>query len=159
MNPLLEQLHDIEGLDTISWWPLAIGWWFLIITGILILCIILKFTISRIRFKRSWKNDTFKKLAALEENLSDKTARETIITLSEYLRRIALRKFSRKECAGFMGKEWLNWLSLHDPKGFDWEQKGELLIEVPYAPASSQGKSHDPTQIKELIQAVRNWVH
>ena len=36
--------------------------------------------------------------------LSDATARETVIALSEYLRRIALRRFSRKECAGLVGR-------------------------------------------------------
>src|ERR1700683_2748217 len=99
MSPLLEQLHDIEGLDPISWWPLAIGWWVLIVIGIFIVCAIACFAAYRLAFKRSWRNDTFQKLANLEKNLSDTTARETIIALSEYLRRIALRRFSRKECA------------------------------------------------------------
>ena len=84
-------------------------------------------------FKRSWKNDTLQKLAFLEKNLSDATAVETVIALSEYLRRIALKRFSRKECAGLTGKSWLKWLTTHDPKKFDWEAKGALLIDVPYA--------------------------
>lgn len=154
MNPLLEQLHDIEGLDSISFWPLAIGWWVVIIFTILALCTLIWFIASTIAFKRSWKNEIFQTLARMEKNLSDDTARETIVALSEYLRRIALQRFSRKECAGLAGDAWLKWLKAKDPKNYDWEKKGILLIEMPYAP-----KKHvPPNQIKDLIQAVKNWV-
>ncbi len=156
MNSLLEQLHDIEGLDPISFWPLALGWWILIAVLILLSLAIVWFTYSKLAFRRSWKNDTLKKLAFLEKNLSDSTARETVISLSEYLRRIALRRYSRKECAGLIGNTWLTWLSKQDVKGFDWERKGKLLIDVPYSPLNHKLQGE---QIKELIQAVRNWVY
>ncbi len=156
MNPLLEQLHDIEGLDPISFWPLALGWWILIAVLILLSLAIVWFTYSKLAFRRSWKNDTLKKLAVLEKNLSDSPARETVISLSEYLRRIALRRYSRKECAGLIGNTWLTWLSKQDVKGFDWEGKGKLLIDVPYSPLNHKLQGE---QIKELIQAVRNWVY
>lgn len=155
MNPLMEKLHDIEGLDPISAWPLAIGWWILIAIGIIIFVAIICFVAVRIAFKRSWKSDTFDKLASLEQNLSDETGRETLMALSEYIRRIALRRYSRNECAGLSGQAWLQWLTQNDPKNFDWEKHGTLMIEVPYAPVDKRLPAH---QIKELIQAVRNWV-
>jgi hypothetical protein len=155
MNPLLEQLHDIEGLDAISAWPLAMGWWILIGIGIAFaigaFCLIAYW----ITYKRSWKSDALKKLAHLERHLSEATARETLMILSEYLRRIVLRKYPRKECAGLTGENWLKWLAKHDPKQYDWEQKGQLLIKAPYAPAHVP---LSPVQIKELIQAVKEWV-
>lgn len=154
-NPLMEQLHDIEGLDAISHWPLAIGWWVLIALGAILTIAITYGIVHRITFKRSWKNDALRKLDGLEANLTESTARETVITLSEYLRRIALRRFPRNECAGLAGEDWLKWLSMHDPKQVDWEKKGALLIEVPYSPLN---KSLPIREIKELIQAVRGWV-
>jgi hypothetical protein len=156
MNPLLEQLHDIEGLDAISFWPLALGWWILIAVLAISSTLIIWYLVRALAFKRSWKNDTIKKLALLENNLTDSTARETVIALSEYLRRIALRRFSRKECASLMGNSWLKWLDKHDSKGFNWEQKGRLLIDVPYTPKNYKLPSE---QVKELIHAVRNWVY
>jgi hypothetical protein len=155
MNALLEQLHDIEGLDAISPWPLAIGWWVLILLGLLLFVLVVSFVVVRVKFKRSWKNDTLQKLRALENNLSEETSRETVITLSEYLKRIALRRFSRKECAGLMGEAWLKWLKTHDIKNFDWVEKGGLLIRVPYSP-EDQKVSLD--QVKILLKAAKEWV-
>lgn len=155
MPPQLKQLHDIEGLDPISWWPLTLQAWLCISAGIIVLGLLVYWIIRKIAFRRSWKNDTFQRLAYLEKNLTDSTARETAITLSEYLRRIALRRFPRKECAGLVGDAWLKWLSEHDPKGFDWEKKGSLFMDVPYAPSASMLST---SQIKDLIQAIRNWV-
>lgn len=155
MNTLLEQLHDIEGIDLISFWPLAIGWWILIIAALALIggagCALWYW----VAFRRSWKHDTLTKLAGLENHLNGETARDILIDLSEYLRRIALRRFSRAECAGLMGDEWLQWLSHRDPKKFDWKNKGKLLIDAPYAPRIDQQSIH---QIKELIHAVREWV-
>ena len=156
MTSLMEQLHDIDGLDAISFWPLAIGWWILIACGLLLLGSTIWLLRRRIHYLRSWKRDTLIKLASLEQNLSPSTSRETVIYLSEYLRRIVLRRFPRKDCAGLVGEAWLKWLKAHDPKQFDWSEKGKLLIEIPYAPVH---RELPPQQIKELIQAVRYWVY
>lgn len=155
MSSLIEHLHDIEGLDVISPWPLAIGWWISIATGILLLGGAIWLLRCRLGYLRSWKSDTFKKLDQLEKNLSPSTSSETVVYLSEYLRRIVVRRFPRKECAGLVGNHWLKWLKEHDPKQFDWTEKGKLLIETPYAPVH---KDLPVQQVKELIQAVRYWV-
>lgn len=155
MSPLLEQLHDIDGLDPISWWPLAIGWWIIIALAAALCIALLCYAAYRIAYVRSWKNDTMQKLAYLESCLTDATAREAAIALSEYLRRIALRRFPRKECASLIGKTWLTWLSKHDPKQFDWNTKGIFLINLPYAPENA---TISVEQVKDLIQATKNWV-
>ena len=90
MNSLLEQLHDIEGLDPISMWPLASGWWILISCGTVIALSMGIAIFYYLAFRRSWRNDTLQKLAALEENLSEDTSRDSVILLSEYFRRIAI---------------------------------------------------------------------
>jgi hypothetical protein len=155
MPSLMQQLHDIEGLDAIGPWPLAIGWWVSIACGMLVLGSAIWLLRRRIDYLRSWKRDTFKRLDSLEHNLSLSTSVETIAFLSEYLRRIAVRRFPRKECAGLVGDAWLKWLKAHDPKQFDWTEKGKLLVEIPYAPACTDLPL---LQIKELIQAIRFWV-
>lgn len=152
---LMDQLHDIEGLDAISRWPLALGWWLLIAIAILIAAIVAAFITYKLAAIRSWKYDTLQKLRALENNLSETTAQQSLIILSEYLRRIAVKRFSRKECAGLVGEEWLRWLSSHDPNNFDWSGKGALLIQAPYAPSHC---SWSVENIRDLIRASRDWV-
>lgn len=151
----MDKLHDIEGLDVISAWPLAIGWWIAIACSLLVIAIVFWLLLRILNYLRSWKRDTYKKLDTLEQNLSSATSAETVAFLSEYLRRIAMRRFPRRECAGLTGNAWLKWLEVHDPKQFDWSKKGKMLIEVPYAPAHAE---LPVPQIKELIQAVRQWV-
>lgn len=155
MNSLLEQLHDIDGLDTIGIWPLAMGWWIAIGITLLALMAIFYLIAKRIAYKRSWKNDTQQKLYSLEKNLSPETAKDTVIALSEYMRRIALKRFSRKECASLIGNAWLKWLKEHDEHNFDWAKKGSLMVKAPYAPISTNFCLHE---IKDLIDAAKGWV-
>lgn len=153
---LIEQLHDIEGLDPISYWPLSMGGWVCVFLGACFL-IGFGFCLKRyIAYSRSWKKDTLNRLKSLEMGLSPENSAQTLVVLSEYLRRIALRRFPRKECAALMGKPWLEWLKNHDPKEFDWLAKGKLLIDIPYA---KELPVVPVEQTKELIQAVRYWVH
>lgn len=155
MNPLMEKLHDIEGIDPVSWWPLGIGWWVLIcfITFISILTGL--YIYRKIRYNRSWKRSALKELQDLENRLDKKSAREIAAQLSEYIRRIAVKRFSRKECAGLVGDIWLQWLALHDPKNFDWKNKGNLLKDASYAPKE---KIIPVDDVKEVLNAIKNWV-
>lgn len=156
MSPLMQELQDIEGLDLISFWPLSMACWILIVCAVFMLGICVWVFIRYVIYLKSWKRDAFKRLDRLEKRLSSDSSTEILGFLSEYLRRIVIRRFPRKECAGLVGDAWLRWLKEHDPKQFDWAEKGKLLIEVPYAPEHSD---LPPQQIKELIQAIRHWIH
>jgi len=155
-SDLLRQLDDIKGLDAISVWPLAPGWW-----ALLALCVILSatgiiFYLRRCAWQRSWRKDAAQSLSELEEELNAENAQATISTLSAILRRIAIRKFSRSDCAGLQGDQWLQWLQVHDPRHFDWPQTGTLLIDAPYTPPN--GKVN-PDEVRELIRAAVKWVN
>ena len=150
--PLLSQLYDIEGLDTIGWWPLATGWW--IVLAIPVLFTVVAFIIywRKRSFERSWRNSTLKTLSRMEQNIP---AEGTTTQLSELIRRIAIHQYSRKVCAGLEGKAWLLWLTEYDPEKFNWEQKAAWLVNAPYAPP---GTSIPKPAIKQAIQAIRRWV-
>lgn len=156
MNPALEKLHDIDGIDTISFFPLAIGWWFSCVFVFLLLCVFVFFTIRYVIYKRSWKNDTLKKLKRLEKDLRKENAQETAKRLSEYLKRVALRKYSRSECAHLTGEKWLKWLTAHDPKQYDWEKESHFLGDISYSPATAVISEEN---VKKAIQAAKQWVY
>ncbi|MGA8164299.1 MAG: DUF4381 domain-containing protein [Waddliaceae bacterium] len=151
----MEQLHDIEGLDPIGFWPPAIGWWavaMIVLAGVIAIVV---FLCRRIAFKRSWRYPVLRQLRELENDLLKKNTGDIAVALSAYLRRIAVHRYSRDACAGLTGRAWLKWLAKHDPKRFDWESKGRLLIEAPYAPPHLTPATEE---IRELIQAVKRWV-
>lgn len=161
-NALLDQLHDIEGLDAVNRWPLAIGYWIVIGLGIIFLTLLIGFAIKWFAYRKSWKHDSRKRLNHLLNTLSkpsvtEETIQNTTILFSEYLRRIALHRFSRSSCAGLKGKAWLEWLSQHDSKNFDWVNKGKLLATVPYANVKTS-KSISVEELKALIHAAKDWV-
>ena len=152
----MEELHDIEGLDYISHWPLAIGWWVVLMIALVSVIGIAFYIRRRITFKRSWRGDALMQLSMLEKNLSEKRVIDVAVALSDYLRRIAVRRYSREECAGLAGSAWLQWLVKHDPKHYDWENKGCPLIEAPYG--LPPNITLTTAEIRDLIQATRRLV-
>jgi len=155
MNPT-DQLRDIRGLDTISWWPLAPGWWILIGFTLLFLMII-GLLVYRRRVKRKQQHD-WRKIAH-QEWLSlrplQAPPRDQITFLSILLRRVAIQRHGRDACAGLSGENWLNWLTQHDPQQFNWNKSGRILIEVPYMPKDA---SIDDYQVDLVYRAVRAWI-
>jgi hypothetical protein len=151
-DDLLKQLYDIKGLDDIGWWPLAPGWWAMIILAFVIAGILYW---RRWTYFRSWKGDAWLAFAALDSQLSGGNTQDIAASLSALLRRVAMRSSSRADCAGLEGADWLRWLSAHDPGKFDWAARGSLLVEAPYAPP---GQDISPETLKVLIHAAKRWV-
>ena len=151
---LLRQLADIRGLRPVSWWPLAPGWWALLALLLLVGGIAIAFILRRRAWHRSWQGAAARQLTKLEAQLTAETAQATAADLSLLLRRIAIRRFARSECAGLEGQRWLRWLKNHDPRDFDWPTAGKGLIEAPYAPSTDI----QPLALRELLHAARRWV-
>jgi hypothetical protein len=155
-NDLLRQLDDIKGLGAISVWPLAPGWWVLLALCAILSAAGLVFYLRHRRWQQSWKKDAAQSLSDLEEKLTVANAQATVAALSVMLRRIAMRKFSRSDCAGLQGDRWLEWLRAHDPRRFDWPRTGHLLTDAPYAPPNA---TVNPDEVRELIRAAGKWVN
>jgi hypothetical protein len=149
---LLAQLYDIRGLGHISWWPLAPGWWALLALISLITAVLYW---RRRAYWRSWKGDARRSLDRLDAGLTRENAQTTAASLSMLLRRIAMQRHSREECAGLWGQDWLRWLSEKDPGKFDWAAGAGLMVEAPYAPP---GRDIPPQDVKKLISAATRWV-
>jgi hypothetical protein len=151
-DTLLAQLYDIKGLDGISWWPLAPGWWALLGLAAIIAGAVYW---RRRAWYRSWQGEAWLAFAALEAQLSADNAQEVAAALSVLLRRVAMQCFSRAQCAGLEGTNWLRWLAAKDPGGFDWAARGAALIDAPYAPP---GRAVSPQSLKPMIAAAKRWV-
>jgi len=152
---LLSQLADIKGLDQIGWWPLAPGWWALVAIAVVLAASAVMLAVRRAKYRRSWQYHAQATLTDMHDLLDEVNAREILRDLSSLMRRIAIRRFSRRECAGLEGNRWLEWLDRHDPRGFRWSTQGELLTDATYAPPGTHAA---PETIRPLIRAAQFWV-
>lgn len=153
MNPT--ELRDIRGLDAVSWYPLPLGWWLVIFGSLLIISLFIIYLRSRRKQKQS---NLWRKTAKLEWQAINKptlTGYEKANRIASLLRWIAMQQHGREACASLTGDEWLIWLQQHDPKQFDWQQQGEILIKLPYMPPETE---IDSVQLRQLHQAVYGWI-
>ncbi|BCG63490.1 MAG: hypothetical protein methR_P1209 [Methyloprofundus sp.] len=155
MEQGLAQLKEIEGLDAISWWPLAVGWWVVIALLVCLIIGLLWILLRRRRFLRSWQYGILTQLDTLKKTLTPESSLSIAIELSELMRRIATFEYSREACAGLTGKDWLLWLKTHDPESFNWEAHASWLTDVAYAPNDTQLSTEEITAV---INAIRRWV-
>ncbi|MBK1723633.1 DUF4381 domain-containing protein [Thiocystis violacea] len=156
-----QPLRDIRDIPPIPWWPPAPGWW-LILGGL----VLIGYAIWRWRVPLSlrvpipgitlgtWRWDAAAALRDLRRRIrAGQDPKATAGELSELLRRIAMARLGRPACAGLTGRDWLDWLSAHDPNGFSWSERGTPLLVAPYAPPGAFRED-----LMALITAAEGWV-
>lgn len=87
MDPstLLSQLRDIQAPDTISIWPLAIGWWLLIILSTAAISSISYFAIKQ-RLRNTWKRQAIKNFKALSSSYLQQPSTENLLQINRLLK-------------------------------------------------------------------------
>jgi hypothetical protein len=163
MVPGIDQLRDIQGIQSVPWWPPALGWW--LIAGAVILLTYLGWrwrTSIRLRIPPipvfnvgSWRWDAARQLRSLRGRARTQDIKQTASDLSELIRRVAMARLGRDACAGLTGEDWLDWLKGNDPAGFDWTAGGRLLLEAPYAPPGIQARHEE---LDRLMDATHEWI-
>jgi hypothetical protein len=158
VNPeIVSRLRDIQGLDQISWWPLATGWWLLaLLLLVLLLALVLLVRNLRRYPAGSWRRHAWKQLRTLRQRAHRMPVQQLASELSELLRRIAIARVGREHAAGLSGERWLVWLQENDPAGFDWRRRARPLLTLPYAPPDSVQDT--AKQLLPLIDAAFAWV-
>lgn len=128
MSPDLSQLHDIHLPTSVSWWPLAVGWWLLL--GLLVMLALLGYLFYRRRRQQRWRREALVMLQQLQQQ--PLTPKELVVELSQLLRRVAITRFPREEVAALTGERWLAFLD-QQMKIPGFQQQGRALITAPYS--------------------------
>jgi hypothetical protein len=152
-------LRDIHLPDPISWWPLAWGWWLLIISVLLISMIVLMWFIRREKTTKIAKPTLF--MQTLTQLKSEKQAQAFSIKLSALLKHSAIYYYGQ-QAAGLSGETWLAFLDQHWALGKTPEQKntthvflspqGRALLSAPY----QENPAIDQTFLWQLAD---DWLH
>ena len=118
-NNLLDQLKDIYLPSQISsWWPLAYGWW-IVIAVLIILALLVLFIISK-RKKHQLYTDSI--INDFKSNVGDvyiSNSKEVMQSVSVYLKRVAMYRFTKDDIKTLHGKAWIEYLNS--------KTKGEIL--------------------------------
>jgi hypothetical protein len=143
----LAQLNDIHLPQAIGFWPLAYGWWILLVVTILLL------VSATIGGYLHWKKQHPKRQALqLLEQLTPNQA-DWPQQINSLLKRLALSYFPAEQVASLQGKAWLGFLStdLSETKKQQVEQTLESLHSVIY---SNQPHSLELATTKPSIRLV-----
>lgn len=142
----LPELRDIHIPSEVSIFPLAYGFW------VLLLCLVLGFIIYKmvVSFIKSSRKRYAKNLL---KNIDTQNVISASCEVSNLLRRICVHKFP--DAKSLSGKDWLEFL-LKTSKITLTEKSAELLLNAPYIQKDSE--KFDEKNLKSLMMFANNWI-
>lgn len=161
MNPDIASLplRDIHLPDSVSWWPLAAGWWILL--ALIAIAIFTAYLYKARRAKRRLAREAMAQFGRLMEAYqSNHDSGQLVGALSALLRAVSISLFPRQDVAALTGKEWLQFLdqavngkTSGAGARFDSEL-GQHLVTLPY----NKTASIEPQQLQNLLFLCRDWL-
>ena len=154
MNPQSIELRDIRYPSEIDWWPMALGWWIVIILAVTLLFVIIfklykKYNENRARRAAlSWLN------SIQNDNIIRSDTKELTKTISTLLRRTMLAYVPRNEVANLVGDRWLDFLDQGLNENYFSQGEGKCLITEPY----KDSMSDENIDVEKLLDIVRKRI-
>lgn len=88
---LLDQLIDVYEPPAVSWWPLAPGWWFLILLTVIALVVAITLALKKYR-QNEWRREALKALKSIQLSLQ---TNHSLKTQSDLLKLIKQSLYSK----------------------------------------------------------------
>lgn len=152
MDPKQIPLRDLHLPEAIGWWPLAPGWWFVIV----LVLGALGYLFHLYRKHRSHgaaRRRALRQLDALTTQFQQHgNAVAFSSELSELLRRTMLAYAPRSDVAGLTGEDWLKWLDRDLDRPRFQGEAGRKLLELPYRRPDENLSGLD---LVDVVAAVR----
>jgi len=152
----LQNLNDIVLPATVSWWPLAPGWYVLI--GILLIAL----AWFGYRSIQRWINNRYRRAALdelqiLEERINNPEERDASLRqIPVLLKRTALSVYPRSQVASLSGKAWFQFLDATEKKSSFTTATTSTLNAVSYSTGGLDAVDSQATHA--LINASRSWL-
>ena len=145
-KPELLPLADVHVQAVPSYWPLAWGWWAVIVA---ILCLIVLFVIST----RHHKQNNLAKNEALNRLKQLKSTRD-ISALNALLKQVALTYFPREEVAKLTGKHWMTFLD----SSLDEKKQGFVALEKQWQSGLFSNAKMDDETFDRCYKQAHYWL-
>ena len=143
MDKQVLDLKDIHLPEPISWWPIASGWWLLLLCSLVLIAILL--FARRYYQSKQLNREINAELESIKNQFNQsKNKSELATALSVLLRRSSISLYSEKEVAGLTGEQWLAFLdktsshkNTHTSTHKFQSEVGKSLVLAPYLPNNS----------------------
>jgi hypothetical protein len=133
MDPSELPLRDIHVPDPISWWPPAVGWWF-------VAAVVLAAAVWVWRYRKKRRSVGYRmrrELTTLRQSFArDNDVDRLVQQGSLLLRRACLSGFPREQVAGLTGAAYLAFIDRLAEADFLPERRAALLRDGPYRPSA-----------------------
>lgn len=145
----LTALNPLREPQLIGWWPLAPGWWLLLV--LLLLAAGFSVWLLYTRYRRnSYRRLGLGKLDALKlQHERSPNVSITVSAINALLKSVALRAYPRRDIASLSGEAWLAFLQQSAPEGPAFE---------PGTLESQYRKQPGDIDIDALALATRHWI-
>ena len=148
-NPLAN-LRDIHLPEQISWWPLAPGWWLLI----LLVCLTLVWLGYKLRQRHLFRQ-TYRycqsQLTEIDQTYqASKDSRQLVSDYSQLLRRLLMLRLGRQHVASLTGEQLLAILDEHNLCSHFDEETKTILVDGPYQKQLSLKDYASLSQVRSL---------
>lgn len=149
---LLEQLVDVYQPDAVSWWPLAPGWWLLIILGALSLSLLSFWLIERYR-KNYWRKEALAKLKDIHTKFSQEPSKAELIALMQLVKSILFTKSNDSRTLSLVGPE-LNQMATTLNTSISIDKELSLLNKDIYQSKNIEFKTDNFDNIRAWIKGL-----
>ncbi len=148
----LAQLRDIHLPAPIGFWPLAWGWYLLILSALFIMVLVF-YSVSRHRKKYRFRRQALAELQKLEQNFQHhEQAYPAVMGCSQLLRRVSLTLYPRTQVASLTAIAWLQFLDQQGHTQAFSCGPGQLLQQAIYQKDNIDG------DIGALFNITRSWI-
>lgn len=155
MDPEQIPLRDLHLPEAIGWWPIAPGWWLVIVLLLVGLGYLFRLYL-RTRSRGAARRGALRQLNELTAEFEQhRDAVAFCSRLSELLRRTMLAYAPRHEVAGLTGDAWLAWLDRDLDKPRFQGEAGRKLLELPYQRPADDVSAMD---LVTVVAAVRQRI-
>lgn len=150
----LKDLRDIHLPEPVSFWPLAVGWWALLVI-IPVLYFVIRFIVYRMRMPK-YKKLAIQELAQIQSTyLNSKKAHETTGEIALLIRKALVAKLGNQAVAGLVTEEWLDYLDKLSQTDCFTNGTGRLIVSAPYERPTDKSGSDTEIDIEALLSATK----
>lgn len=154
---LLSQLKEIHEPAAIGVWPLAPGWWVLII-ALLCITVLAAYGIRVHIKKNAWKKEAIHTVNLIKSQIDTHPPQQSLQQINQLIKRMAIHKLNDPSISSSTGDEWRTILASLISGAITLTPKQlELLSEGQYKPLSDQD-SATHAEIVSLLSTLQNWI-